>query len=250
MAPFGKFPSQAFIHWDFYHEVADKRFPFWRIAAEGIFEDFTIQYDPENGENWILIPYTQVEGTGTRRPFAAADSDVEIPILSVAGFSGGSGSIQLFPLHLSGFGLDGGYGNLSISFTVNGFGYTYEKGNGDLTIPFIQVTALQGVLGDITLYPLVVSGYGFSGQHGNGSFVLPFVLLEEGQGKHNCVGVGNFSLPVQQLFGVGVSSVGTVGAVGDANLIIGTIRVSGLSYTRIVESIDVVLNYESKRRYT
>lgn len=257
MAPFGKYPSQAFIQWDFYQELVDKRFPFWRIAAEGIFEDFTIQYDPENGDNWILIPYVQAEGTGTRRPFAAADGDIEIPILVLDGRSGGVGSIQLFSLRVSGSGSDGtgvvigdgGYGNISIPFTVTGFGYTNEKGNGDLVIPFIQVTSVQGALGTIVLHQPTVLGYGFSGQHGSGIVSVPLILVEDSTGSHSCVGNGSLLLSVQQVAGIGTALSHTTGAVGDANLILGVIHVSGLSYVRQIESSDIVLNYESERRY-
>lgn len=257
MAPFGKYPSQAFIQWDFYQELVDKRFPFWRIVSEGTFEDFTIQYDPENGENWVLVPYVQAEGIGTRRPFAAADGDIEMPVLVLDGRSGGVGSFQLFPLRVSDSGSDGtgvvigdgGYGNISIPFTVAGFGYTNEKGNGDLAIPFIQVASVQGALGAIALHQLTVLGYGFSGQRGNGSVLVPIILLEDCTGRHSCVGNGSLLLSVQQVAGIGTALSHKTGAVGGANLILGVIRVSGLSYARQIESSDIVLNYESERRY-
>lgn len=256
MAPFGKFPSRAFSQWNFYDEVVDKRFPFWRIVAEGIFEDFTIQYDPENGENWVLVPHIQAEGTGTRRPFAAADGDIEVPILVLNGRSGGSGSFQLFPLRASGAGSDGtgviigdgGYGNITLGILVDGSGYTNEKGNGTVTIPSVVVSGYQGALADIILHSIHISGIGISGQIGNGSFNLPLIAVS-GTGLATCAGEGSIRIPLLSVSGVGHKIILVLGSSGEATITLPLLRAAGSSFVRSIESADAVLKHESSRRY-
>lgn len=251
MSAFNRFPSQAFVRWDTVSEIIDVKGNFWKVAADGFFPVAGKEYEPENGENWILVPVVAAEGTGTRRPFAAGDADITIPFQLLSGASGGSGNAALFAVQAVGSsGVGGGVsagsnGNVQLFFTVEGSGHTNEVGVGDVVIPCLGVVGNQPGIGNVSVFAAVVTGFGYSGQQGNGEISFPFILVsgtDTGNKISNAI-----SLPVLCVTGAG-SSVGGNGTVSAAIPFL-IVRGTGSTEDSVTYGTDLILRNERRRRF-
>lgn len=251
MSAFNRFPSQAFIQWDTISEIIDVKGNFWKVAADGFFPVAGKEYEPENGENWILVPVVTAEGVGTRRPFAAGDADITIPFQLFSGTSGGSGNAALFAVQAAGVSGAGGStsagsnGNVQLFFTAEGSGHTNEIGVGDVVIPYLTINGSQPGIGSVLVFTVGVTGFGYSGQQGNGEIVIPFILTA-GTNAGNKI---NNSVKLSMLHATGAGS--GVGAIGASNVIIPltVVRGTGSAEDTVVYSDDVILRNERRRRF-
>lgn len=253
MSAFNRFPSQAFIQWDTISEIIDAKSNFWKVAADGFFPAAEKEYEPENGENWILVPFVSVEGVGTRRPFAAGDADVSVPLVLVTGQSGGTGSASLFSVvaaGASGVGggtvTDGGVGDIQLFFGAEGTGHTNEVGNCDVELPALVAAGKQPALCNVSLTALAVTGFGYSGQRGEAS--IEVYLTASGVGTSGILDIINtVRIPCLSAVGIGTCT----GATGTCSVQLNAVKVagSGKRESAIAVGADIILRNEKRRRF-
>ena len=254
MSSFNRFPPRAFTQWETIAEIIDARFPFWKIANDAFFTTEGKQYEPDNGENWILIPFCWVEGAGTRRPYAAGDSDLEVPLLVLLGYGGAQSSVNVFAIRAAGLSSGtgfvpsgGGQGDVSIYLSVSAEGVSESRGNCSALIPFVEVAGTQRAGAAIQLIPIRVNGYGQSGNNGVATVIVPCV---EVFGVASAIQYGGSTLMVPLLDVSGIGSRQSSVVTGNGNLVIPVVRLVGWSFfAATYDEQDATLRYSRTRRH-